>query len=278
MLKHVLRIEVGACRRPVWHPGGRLLCLHTPQRGVVVDIDSHEMAAVETPVLWSPDGAHVLLQGAQKNPSWAAWPLPEHSHSLSPGRWVWLNPTTVGRVHREHLYCHSLENNQGEEILAKAPPGQRWVKLKGLANGGWAALRWDSDTQGLRLSTSRGKGWPVEHLRLPNMDGLMPRAWSWGPSEQSWLMLDHHTRSIFGWTFPQGLEWLQRPSRATDVCHTQAGAAWVEDEALLYWDTTSQELRAWDASKPITGLAWNPSRQWMAASSADGLDLIQLPA
>lgn len=277
MLKHVLRIQAGPCRRPHWHPSGRLLAVKTPTGGCVVDVDTSQAAHFPEPLVWAPDGNHVLHQSALNPSRVSAWPIEEPIHLLPAGRWTWLGNGELGRVGRTRLYMVSLPGLTEQE-LAKAPPGERWVWLKGLKGEGWAALRWDRESRQPGLSTSRGKGWPVEHLRLPNLSGLTPRLWSWAHTEQSWLLLDQHSRTLWGWTFPQGLEWLHRPSQANWACHVGTGVAWAERETLLYWDATAQELRVWEGGLPITGLAWNPHRQWVAATSSDGVDLVQLSA
>lgn len=244
----------------------------------MVGVDNSHLLPTPHPLTWAPDGSRALYQPAEGFPGWSKWPRDEAepTHNLPGGRWAWLDPGRLGRVDRQHLRCLSLDPQGTQEALAKAPAGQRWVAIKGLKRGGWVALRWDPVAGEPGLSTSRGTGWPLEHLRLPSMSGLTPRSWSWGDGEKSWLMLESKSRSVLGWTFPQGLEWLHRPARAQAACHVDAGAAWAEDCALLHWDPTSQELGVWEGTSPLTGLAWNPTRQWVAATSGAGVDLIQL--
>lgn len=278
MLQPILHIAIESCRRPHWHPDGRLLSVSKGGAGLVLDIDRASFDSREGYLRWSPDGHSALERLSSDLTAVRSWPETNGHPSFLPCHdWQWLGSKLLGRIARTELIALPLDESEAQPyVLAKALPGERWIRLHGFSDGSWAALRWDPENKQMGLSTGRGGNWPVEHLRRPDLEGIVARQWSWASQGDAWILGDRSAKTIMGWTFPQGQEWLQKSARVSAVCHVDTGAVWAEDNGVVYWDAATQEIAYWDSPTKIFGLAWNPVRRLVAVIMDEGIELLQL--
>lgn len=252
------------------------MSLASRQGGILAHLDSGSFSISGRHLEWGPDGKMALSTLRTTPTEVIQWPESRRLASLLPsGRYCWTDSGVLARATRARISTLNLLEGGWEESGAiSPPPGERWVWVHGLGKGAWAALRWNQSERTVGLSQWRGGQWSVDHLRLPQVESLLPTKWDWAADNESWILLAPHDRILTGWTFPQGLEWLRRISPTQAACLSEEGVFWAEGETVIHLDRVSQEVSEWSGHEAITGMAWNQRRRCLALASRKGVDVL----